>query len=390
MKMRVPITRPWFDDAEREALVGPLETGWVVQGPNVAEFERRFAEYSGAAEAVACTSCTTGLHLALAALGVGPGDEVLVPSFTWVASANVVLHCGATPVLCDVSLRTFNLDLEDAERRITPRTKALLPVHLFGMPVDMGPLQGLAKDRRLGVVEDAACGLGARWQGTHVGHIGDAGAFSFHPRKAITTGEGGMVLTNDPERATLLRSLRDHGSSVSDLKRHQGKAAFLLAEFNVLGFNYRMTDFQGALGVAQMGKVEAIQARRAALAARYDALLADLEWLRAPQVPAGDTHGYQSYVCLFAPETPSMANVERLFERRNRMMLAMEADGVSTRQGTHAVHGLGYYRERFGYDPGNLPNAWMAEHLSLALPLYPTMTDAEQDYVVDRLKAHFA
>ncbi len=386
MSIRVPITRPCFDDDDRAAIVGPLATGWVVQGPNVAEFERRFAEYTGAGHAVASTSCTTGLHLALAALGIGPGDEVIVPAFTWVASANVVLYCGATPVLCDVDADTFNVDLADLEARITPRTKALLPVHLFGLPVDMGPLLELARRHGLAVVEDAACGTGARWQGTHVGHIGDFGAFSFHPRKAITTGEGGMVLTNDAEGARLLRTLRDHGASKSDLARHEGKAAFLLSEFNVMGFNYRMTDIQGALGVTQMAKLEWIQARRTALAHRYDALLADLDWLRVPGVPDGDTHGYQSYVCVYRPEAPTMANVDSLFERRCALMMRLESEGVSTRQGTHAVHGLGLYRERFGLRPEDYPQAWIAERVSLALPLFPTMTEAEQDRVVELLR----
>ncbi len=386
--MRVPITRPFFDEEDFAAISKPLETGWVVQGPNVAEFERLFAEYTGAAHAVACTSCTTGLHMGLAALGVGPGDEVVVPAFTWVASANAVLYCGATPVFCDVSLDTFNLDPEDLAGRITPRTKALLPVHLFGLPVDMGAVSALAKQHDLGVLEDAACGLGARYQGTHVGHIGDYGAFSFHPRKAITTGEGGMVTSNHDAGAALLRSLRDHGSAKSDLARHKGKAAFLLSTFDVLGFNYRMTDFQGALGVAQMGKVERIQSSRARLAARYDHLLAGIDWLQPPTVPEGDTHGYQSYVCLYRPEAASLANVEALYDRRNALMMKLEELGVSTRQGTHAVHALGLYRERFGLQPEDFPGAWMAEQLSLALPLFPTMTDEEQDYVVQLLKAH--
>lgn len=388
--MRIPITRPFFDDQDRVAIAQPLDTGWVVQGPNVAEFERRFGEYTGARHAVACSSCTTGLHLGLAALGIGPGDEVIVPSFTWVASANVVLYCGATPVLCDVDLDTFNMDLADLAARITPRTRALIPVHLFGLPVDMGPVLRLAEQHGLGIVEDAACGLGGRWQGTHVGRIGDFGAFSFHPRKAITTGEGGMVLTNDPARDQRLRSLRDHGSSVSDLARHEGKAAYLLSEFNVMGFNYRMTDFQGALGCSQMAKLEWIQARRAALARRYDAMLEGFEWLQTPRVPEGDTHGYQSYVCLFRPEAPTMENVDALFERRNAMMMRMESQGVSTRQGTHAVHGLGLYAERFGLRPEDYPRSWIAERVSLALPLFPTMTDAEQDHVVALLRSSYA
>ena len=384
--MRVPITRPWFDDADKAAVASPLDTGWVVQGPNVAEFERRFGAFTGSAHAVACTSCTTGLHLALAALGVGPGDEVLVPAFTWVATANAVLYCGATPVLCDVELDTFNLDLDDASARVTARTRAIIPVHLFGLPVDMDRLGALAERHGLNVVEDAACGFGARIDGQHVGTFGDAGVFSFHPRKALTTGEGGMVLAHDDALAARMRSLRVHGSSVSDRARHQSKGAFLLSEFNLLGFNYRMTDMQGALGVTQMAKADEIMRRRARLAARYDALLADVGWLRTPRAPSGWTHGYQSYVCLYAPEAPSFGALERLTDRRNALMTRLEERGVSTRQGTHAVHTLGYYADRFGLRAEDFPRASMAEGLSLALPLFPTMTDEEQDFVVAELR----
>ena len=386
--MKIPITKPVFDDADRAAIAAPLDTGWVVQGPHVAAFEARFAAYTGGAYAVACSSCTTGLHMALAASEVGPGDEVLVPAFTWVASANAALYCGATPVLCDVDLDTFNVNVDDLAQRITPRTRAMIPVHLFGLPADMNRLMPLADAHDLVVVEDAACGLDARIDGRHVGTYGPFGAFSFHPRKAITTGEGGMVLTDAPRRDALLRALRDHGASTSDLLRHGSKQAYLLSAFNLLGFNYRMTDFQGALGVSQMDKVAWIHTQRTARARRYDALLAGLDWLRTPKVPAGWTHGYQSYVCLFAPEEPAFARLETLRDRRNALMAALEADGVQTRQGTHAVHTLGLYRERFGFRSEDFPNAALAENLSITLPLYPQMTDEEQDYVVARLKAH--
>ncbi len=386
--MKVPITRPFFDDDDRAAVAAPLDTGWVVQGPNVAAFEGLFAQHTGAAHAVACTSCTTGLHMALVAADVGPGDEVLVPAFTWVATANVVLYVGATPVLCDVELDTFNVDVDDLARRITPRTKAMIPVHLFGLPADMARLNALAAEHDLKVIEDAACGLDARIDGQHVGTFGDFGAFSFHPRKAITTGEGGMVTTADAGRDALLRALRDHGAAKSDLARHGDKQAFLLSAFELMGFNYRMTDFQGALGVTQMKKAPWIHERRTALAQRYDRLLADLDWLRTPTVPDGWTHGYQAYVCLFAPEEPTFDRLAALRDRRNALMSALEADGVQTRQGTHAVHTLGLYRDRFGLTAADYPNAALAENLSMALPLFPTMSEAEQDWVVDRLKAH--
>jgi len=390
MTMRVPITKPFFDEADMAALRGPLETGWVVQGPNVAAFEGKFAAFTGTDDAVACTSCTTGLQLSLAALGIGPGDEVVVPSFTWVASANVVAHMGATPVLCDIDLDTFNVDPASMAAKITPRTKALMPVHLFGLPADMEAILALAREHDLAVVEDAACGLGARWQKRHVGSIGDFGAFSFHPRKAVTTGEGGMVLANTPERIKLLRTLRDHGSAKSDRARHMGKAAFLLSTFDHLGYNYRMTDIQGALGSSQMDKAQWVVEQRVARARRYDALLADVSWLQTPKVPAGCDHAYQSYVCLFVPEAPSVDRLDTLNEQRNQLLMATEEKGVSTRQGTHAVHGLGYYRETYGYAPLDCPQSLLAEGLSMTLPLYPQMTDEEQDYVVDVLRACYA
>jgi perosamine synthetase len=383
--MKIPITKPVFDDADRAAVASPLDTGWVVQGPNVARFEADFASYVGAPSAIACSNCTTGLHMGLAAAGVGPGDEVLVPAFTWVASANAVLYCGATPVLCDVSLDTFNVDLDDLEARLTTRTRAVVPVHLFGLPADMVRLMPWARRRGLAVIEDAACGLDARIDGQHVGTFGDFGAFSFHPRKAITTGEGGMVLCADAAKDALVRSLRDHGASKSDATRHAAKNAFLLSEFNVLGYNYRMTDMQGALGVTQLAKARWIHDRRSALAARYDQLLSGLSWLRTPVVPAGWTHGYQSYVCLFAPETPSFAALERLRAERDALMTRLEEDGIQTRQGTHAVHTLGYYRDRFDLRAEDYPNAALAENLSITLPLYPQMTEVEQDYVVEHL-----
>ena len=390
MKMRVPITKPLFDEADLESLRGPIESGWVVQGPKVREFEQKFASFSGAADAIACTSCTTGLHLALAALGVGPGDEVIVPSFTWVASANVAAHCGATPVLCDIDMTTYNVDPNEIERCITPKTKAVIPVHLFGLSADMDAVMDVANHHKLFVVEDAACGLGARFNDIHVGNFGDFGAFSFHPRKAVTTGEGGMVLSRNPEHDSLVRTLRDHGSSKSDLARHHGKAAFLLSQFEHLGYNYRMTDIQGALGSSQMDKATTVIERRRAIAHRYDTLLPEIPWLRPPHVPENSVHAYQSYVCLFAPEEPTATNLERLNDLRNEILMIAEELGVSTRQGTHAVHGLGWYRKNFGYQPSDLPKAWMAEHLTMTLPLYPQMTDLEQDYVIEVLQTAFA
>ncbi|MEE2789386.1 MAG: DegT/DnrJ/EryC1/StrS family aminotransferase [Myxococcota bacterium] len=389
MKMRIPITKPVLDESDYTCLRDPIESGWVVQGPHVKRFEEKFTAFTGASDAMACTSCTTGLHLALAALDLGPGDEVIVPSFTWVASANVVAHCGATPILCDIDPTTFNIDPDDIEHRITERTKGIIPVHLFGLPADMDRVLTIAKRHDLFVVEDAACGLGAKLNGQHVGTIGDFGAFSFHPRKAITTGEGGMVLAKNPDHYALVRTLRDHGASRSDLARHKGKAAFLLSQFEHLGYNYRMTDIQGALGSNQMDKASDIISGRIQVAQRYDEILKRLPWLKTPAVPENAVHSYQSYVCVFAPETPTLKNLETLNEKRNHMLMAAEERGVSTRQGTHAIHGLGYYARTYGYEPHDLPQSWIAEHVTMTLPLYPQMTEAEQDYVVDVLEQTF-
>ncbi len=385
---RIPIAVPFFGEEERAAVQDPLKTGWVVQGPHVAEFERRFAAFTDAPHAVATTSCTTALHIAVAALGLQPGDEVLVPAFTWIATANVVEYQGATPVFVDVDLATYNVDPAAARAAVTERTVGMIPVHLFGLPAPMDPLLDLARERGLWVVEDAACGLGARYQGRHVGTLGDAGAYSFHPRKSITTGEGGMLTTARDDLASLARALRDHGAAKSDLARHEGKAAFLLAEFNLLGFNYRMTDIQGALGVAQMERAAWILDRKAQLAARYTSLLeARIPWLRPPHVPDGDTHGWQAYVTLFAPGPVSMDRAGELHELRNRLLTDLEAEGISTRQGTHAPVILGYYARKYRLEPGAFPAAYLADRLTVTLPLYPQMTEDDQDYVVERLEA---
>jgi perosamine synthetase len=383
---QIPITKPVLGEAELDAVRLPLESGWVVQGPRVEEFEASFAAFTGSAHAAATSSCTTALHIALAALGLKPGDEVIVPAFTWISTANVVEYLGATPVFCDVNLETYNIDVLQCESLVTERTVGIVPVHLFGLAAEIEPLLSLAERKGLWLVEDAACGFGSRRQGRHVGTFGTFGAFSFHPRKAITTGEGGMLTTSDPELDRLVRSLRDHGASRSDRDRHELGGGFLLAEYPYLGFNFRMTDIQGALGCAQMGRAEWILGRRRELAARYDELLADLEWLRTPIAPAGDVHGYQAYVCQFAPEKPDLDNVDEMHDRRNRLMLALEGQGIATRQGTHAVVLTRYYAEKYAIEPARFPAALLADRLTLTLPLFPQMTEEEQEHVVSALQ----
>ena len=382
----IPITKPVLGEEEHAALRAPIEAGWVVQGPQVAEFERRFATYTGAPHAVASTSCTTALHLVLAALGLGPGDEVVVPAFTWVSTANVVEYQGATPVFADIDLATFNLDPDALRAAITERTVGIIPVHLFGLCAEMGPILEIAERHGLWVLEDAACGFGAYYHGASAGTLGTAGAFSFHPRKSITTGEGGMVTTADDALARKVAVLRDHGASRTDLSRHLGRAGFLLADYDDLGFNYRMTDLQGAVGCVQMDRAPWILEQRARVAATYDRLLGGLDWIAAPVVPVGHVHGWQSYVTLFAPEEPSPANVERHNHHRNAVMMHLEQQGIATRQGTHSPVGLGYYAGKYGLRMEDYPRALLADRLSLSLPLYPQLTDDEIARVVAALR----
>jgi dTDP-4-amino-4,6-dideoxygalactose transaminase len=386
--MKIPISKPYFGEEERQAILEPLETGWVVQGPKVSEFEKRFAAYTKTPFALATTSCTTALHIAMAVLGIGPGDDVIVPAFTWVATANVVEMQGARPIFVDIDLETFNIDIAKLEAAITPCTKAIIPVSLFGISARMQEIMEIAHRYGLKVVEDDACGTGAWYQGEHVGTKADIACFSFHPRKAITTGEGGMVITASPEIAGKVRSLRDHGASVSDLTRHLGAHSYLLPDFDMMGYNYRMTDFQGAVGMVQMGRLEWILEQRARVARRYDDALQHLAWLRPPITPADCKHGYQSYVCLFQPETPSLDNIRELNARRNALMDKLDEAGIATRPGTHAVHMLGFYREKYGLRPEDFPNAYFADQLSLTLPLFVQLTEEEQEYVLTNLMAN--
>lgn len=385
-KYNIPITKHVFGAAEKEAIQKPLETGWLVQGPYVKEFEDKFSKYTNSPFSAATTSCTTALHIAVAALGLRPGDEVIVPAFTWIATANVVEYMGATPIFCDIDLATFNIDVTQLESLITERTVGIIPVHLFGLCADMRPIMELARKKGLWVVEDAACALGAWYEGKHAGTFGEMGCFSFHPRKSITTGEGGMITCEREDLDRLCRSLRDHGASKSDLARHTSKAAFLLAEYNVLGYNFRMTDIQGALGSVQLNRIEEIMKERTRCARFYDSALKEVDWLTPPVVPHGSVHGYQAYVCLFAPEHPTWENVDSLHEKRNEIMTSLEEIGISTRQGTHTPIILGLYREKYGLRPEEFPNAYFADRLTFTLPLFPLMTQSDQEIVIENLR----
>lgn len=383
--MNVPIARTSLLESEIQSVMEPLRSGWLVQGPKAREFEDKWSAFTGAKHSIAVTSCTTGLHLSLAAMGILPGDEVIVPAFTWIATANVVEHLGAKVVFCDIDLDTFNLDVQQLALLVTNKTKAILPVHLFGMAADMEAINAFAKQHQLWVVEDAACGFGSRYHEKHVGTLGHTGVFSFHPRKAITTGEGGMITTQDDELAAKLRRLRDHGAAMSDLQRHLGARPYLLADHPDAGYNQRMTDLQAALGAAQMDRATDIVRERQYLAQRYDEAFATLAWLRTPVQRAGYEHGYQSYPCMFQPESVNTDTVSRINERRNAWMDKLQKLGISTRPATHAVHMLTFYRAKYKIKPQDFPNAYAANHCSISLPLFHGMTVDEQDYVIEQV-----
>ena len=392
--MNVPIARASLTPEEIESVLEPLRSGWLVQGPKVRAFEEAWCAFTGAEHSIAVTSCTTALHLSLAALGFGPGDEAIVPAFTWIATANVVEHLGGRVVFADIDLASFNIDPSGIETLITPRTKAILPVHLFGLAADMESINAIAQRHGLWVVEDAACGFGATYQGRHVGTLGHTGCFSFHPRKAITTGEGGMITTNDAQIAERLRRLRDHGAAMTDLQRHLGPRPYLLADHPEAGYNQRMTDLQAALGAAQMQRAEAIVAERRQLAASYNGAFFDLYWLQTPVDLPACAHGYQSYPCLFEPELvrQALANADQpllsqIHERRNAWMEALQQQGVSTRPATHAVHMLSYYSNRYNLKPEHYPVAQAANDCSISLPLFHGMRSIEQQHVIDVVRS---
>jgi dTDP-4-amino-4,6-dideoxygalactose transaminase len=374
----IGISLPSTGEEEWQAAREPLFSGWLTQGPKVAEFEKAFAARHEVGHALAASSCTTALHLILAAMGIGPGDEVVVPSFTWVATANVVLYCGATPVLVDVDRVTFNVDLADVVRKITPRTKAVIAVHLFGLCADIAGLRRVLPPS-VKIVEDAACAAGASVDGRPAGGLGDAAAFSFHPRKSITTGEGGMVTTNDAALAETVNQLRNHGASVSEEQRHAGARPYLLPDFNLLGFNYRMTDLQGAVGVVQLGKLDRFVAERQQGAEFYRRELEGLSWLRLPQFPPNGAHAWQAFVTYVDPAKAPIP--------RNQIMQRLQDAGVATRPGTHAVHLLGYYRERFGLKPEDFPASRDCDANTMAIPLHNRMTTDDFAHVVTSLAA---
>lgn len=372
----INISEPVTGEDEWNALREPLETGWLTSGPKVREFENLFADLHSVKHAIAVTSATTALHLALVALGIKPGDEVIVPAFTWVSTANVVEYCGAKPVFVDIDLATFNLDISEVTKKLSERTRAIIAVSLFGLSADIPLIRKVAPG--IPIIEDAACAAGAAHPNGKAGSLADIACFSFHPRKSVTTGEGGMVVTQSENYADLLQQLRNHGASISEEQRHHGPKPYILPDFNVLGFNYRMTDLQGAVGFVQLNKLDSFINERSRWATYYASELNEIDWLTLPNVPEGYRHGWQSFVTL--------VNETKSPKPRNEIMEDLKNKGIATRPGTHAVHMLGYYANKYNLKQGNYPNARLANDQSMAIPLHNRMDKEDFDYVISALK----
>jgi perosamine synthetase len=375
--MEVPFAKPALRGHEGAVVAEVIASGWVSQGPKVQAFERAFAERVGAAEAVATSNCTTALALALHASGIGPGDEVVVPSLSFIATANAVWQCGAIPVFADIDPLTYNLDADAVRAVLTPATKAVMPVHQVGLPADMDAFFALADEHGLILVEDAACAIGATYKGRPIGSMGPLACFSLHPRKVITTGEGGMITLNDPEVAARLRQLRQHAMDLSDLARH-GAKDIVFEGYPERGFNVRMTDMQAALGLCQLEDLDDILAERKRLAERYDAAFALIPFLAAPFDPEYAERTWQSYTVRVLEGAP----VER-----TELMGLLLAEGVPTRRGVMAIHQEGAYAEPLR---APLPHTDAAAAETFMLPLFAGLTDEQQDYVIDRVASHVA
>jgi dTDP-4-amino-4,6-dideoxygalactose transaminase len=364
----IPVMRPWLGAEEAEAAAEAVASGWVSQGPRVREFEEAFAAAIGSRHAVAVSSCTTALHLALIAAGIGPGDEVVVPSLSFIATANAVRYVGARPVFADVDLATQNLVPATVQPHLTGRTRAVILVDQAGAPADLDALRALCDPLRVTVIEDAACAAGSTYRGHPVGAGAALAAFSFHPRKLLTTGEGGMITTGDGSIAARLRRLREHGMDISAADRHRSQQP-VIEHYTEVGFNYRMTDIQAAIGLVQLGKLPQMVTRRRELARCYQEQLSGIPGLLTADDPGYGETNYQSFWMLL-PEESAVS--------RDDLMRLLAEDGISARRGIMAAHLEPAYA-------GAMPSLPVTERLtarSLILPLFHDMTQAQQEHVV--------
>jgi dTDP-4-amino-4,6-dideoxygalactose transaminase len=366
----IPLARPYLTKEEAQAAYDTIMSGWITQGPRVETFEEKFAEYTGAHYAVAVSNCTTALHLSLIVSGIGPGDEVICPSLTYIATANAIMYTGARPVFADV-LPTYNLDPADAEKKITNKTKAILLVHQMGVPADIDSFTELCEKYNLLLIEDAACAVGSGYRNKKIGAHSSLVCFSFHPRKVMSTGDGGMITTNREDYYHRLKLLRQHGMSVSDRVRHESKKVVFESHLEV-GFNYRLTDIQAAVGICQLEKLDWIIEERRRIASIYNEAFCGIDCLRVPEEMSQEYYNYQSYCVYLNPESP----VER-----DDVMQEMLKKGIATRRGIMTIHREPAYRTL--YKDVHLPVSEDLQDNSIILPLYVPMKTFETEIVID-------
>ena len=369
--MNIPITKPYFDEREEIAVSDVIKSGWVTQGPKVKEFENLLNEYTGAKYSVAVTSCTVALYLSLYINEIGYGDEVIVPSLSFIATANVVKHVGAVPVFVDIDSKTYNIDPSKIEEKITKRTKAILLVHQVGIPAPIDEINAIADKNGLIVIEDGACAIGAVYKKKRIGNSRNLVCFSFHPRKVITTGEGGAITSNNEKFEELLRKLRHQGMSVSDTERHASKE-IIFEKYPVVGFNYRMSDINAAVGIVQMMKLENIMKMRLKLAARYNEAFREHPAISILNLPEYVEPTYQTYIIRLE---------EKSRISRDELMKILLEKGISTRKGIMAIHREKPYSGLV--ENHSLPETEKAADNTITLPLYPQMTEDEQEYVIE-------
>jgi dTDP-4-amino-4,6-dideoxygalactose transaminase len=371
----IPIAKPYLTAEDAQAAYDTILTGWITQGPRVAEFEEKFAQYTGARYAVAVSNCTTALHLSMIVAGIGAGDEVICPSMSYIATANSIKYVGAKPVFAEVNPVTYNLDAADVARRITPRTKAILLVHQIGMPADIDAFSALAKQHNLHLIEDAACAVGSSYKGKKIGSHSSLVCFSLHPRKVISTGDGGFITTDNEAYYQRLRLLRQHGMSINDRVRHES-AKVMFEDHVEVGYNYRMTDIQAAVGIQQLAKLDWIVEERRKIAKQYQAAFADIPFIRVPQEADGYFTNFQSFSIYLKKDCPVS---------RNDLMQQMLDAGVSTRRGIMTAHReTAYKQECAGL---SLPVSEDAADNSIILPLYIPMQQSDIEKVIQTFRS---